>query len=27
VSFANVSLVRLHLDKLLGNVMKSGQSG
>ena len=27
VSFVNVSLVRLHLDKLLGDVMKSGQSG
>ena len=27
VSFVNVSLVRLHLDKLLSDVMKSGQSG
>lgn len=27
VSFVHVSLVRLHLDKLLGDVMKSGQSG
>jgi hypothetical protein len=27
VGFVNVSLVRLHLDKLLGEVVKSGQSG
>ena len=27
VGFVNVNLVRLHLDKLLGDVVKSGQSG